>query len=362
MHILVDARPIVDADSRGVAAVVFDVLQRIVKDPDAEFVFVTTGWNIPTLPDPFKTHPRITHTHIRIPNKLWTALSILNLVSLDKAAAKKTSQTFDQVFIGNLGFTGLLATPYTLLLHDLSFLIEPSWFSLKSRIWHRAVHCKRLIRNAEKILCVSEATRRDVERQMAEGRWQKDASCLLPPASCPLIEVFTPHIRPTQLNLESNDSPLPTPHSSPFVLAMGGGNPRKNIQTAIVAVEQLRLEPAFTNLKLVIIGAPKRECASKRHSSRVPRTSYQSWISTLSTISDLDLDRLYASASCFLYPSWYEGYGLPLHEAARFGCPCIASSAGALPETAPPKTMFVPPSKPQLWVGALRDVLKNGAR
>jgi glycosyltransferase involved in cell wall biosynthesis len=360
MRILVDARPIVDADSRGVAAVVFDVLQRMIKDPDADFVFVTTGWKILTLPEPFKTHPRVTHVHIRIPNKLWTALSMLNLVSLDKAAMKKSGLTFDQAFIGNLGFTGSLTTPYTLLLHDLSFLIEPRWFSLKSRLWHRAVHCKRLIRRADKILCVSETTRRDVERISGEwgGKSEEEKQ---------IIEVFTPHIRPIQFNPESNDSPLPTPPSPLFVLAMGGGNPRKNIPTIIAAVERLRMEPEFAELKLVIIGAPKRECG-KRSEERGARSEFvidaRDFMNSLlaprsSLLSDLDLDRLYATASCFLYPSWYEGYGLPLHEAARFNCPCIASSTGALPETAPPGTIFVPPSKPHLWVGAIRDILKR---
>jgi glycosyltransferase involved in cell wall biosynthesis len=62
-------------------------------------------------------------------------------------------------------------------------------------------------------------------------------------------------------------------------------------------------------------------------------------------------------ASVFLYPSWYEGFGLPLHEAARFGTPCIASTAGALPETAPEGTHFAPPGKPHLWKKALEMVL-----
>ena len=64
-------------------------------------------------------------------------------------------------------------------------------------------------------------------------------------------------------------------------------------------------------------------------------------------------------AAAFLYPSWYEGFGLPLHEAARFGTPCISSTVGALPETAPHNTLFAPPSKPHLWTVALKMILEN---
>jgi glycosyltransferase involved in cell wall biosynthesis len=71
------------------------------------------------------------------------------------------------------------------------------------------------------------------------------------------------------------------------------------------------------------------------------------------------LSTLMKNASALLYPSWYEGYGLPLHEAAAHGTPIIASTSGALPETAPPGTHFVPPFKPHLWTQAMQSVLEN---
>jgi glycosyltransferase involved in cell wall biosynthesis len=78
--------------------------------------------------------------------------------------------------------------------------------------------------------------------------------------------------------------------------------------------------------------------------------------------NDEALAALMKNASVFLYPSWYEGFGLPLHEAARFGTPCIASTSGALPETAPQGTLFAPPTKPHLWVVAIQRVLHEPAK
>ena len=75
--------------------------------------------------------------------------------------------------------------------------------------------------------------------------------------------------------------------------------------------------------------------------------------------ADVAVNTLMKYASAFLYPSWYEGFGIPLHEAAWFGTPCIASTSGALSETAPKGTLFAPPFKPQLWTDALRLVLQN---
>jgi glycosyltransferase involved in cell wall biosynthesis len=66
------------------------------------------------------------------------------------------------------------------------------------------------------------------------------------------------------------------------------------------------------------------------------------------------LATLYQSAAVFVYPTWSEGYGIPLHEAARFETPCIASSGSALEETAPQGTLFIPPEKPHLLLEALR--------
>ncbi|MSR85127.1 glycosyltransferase, partial [Candidatus Uhrbacteria bacterium] len=75
--------------------------------------------------------------------------------------------------------------------------------------------------------------------------------------------------------------------------------------------------------------------------------------------SDSAIATLMKHASTFLYPSWYEGFGIPLHEAARFGTPCISSTASALPETAPAGTIFADPAKPHHWAEGLKMILKS---
>ncbi|MBD3251604.1 glycosyltransferase, partial [Candidatus Uhrbacteria bacterium] len=283
--------------------------------------------------------------HLKLPNKLWTALSVFGTTSIDHEVQKRINEPFDVVLLTNLGFVGYVKTPYALILHDLSFLIQSSWFPWKMRLWHQAVNPKELARRADRIFTVSETTKLDAVRLLDLPEEQ--------------IETFHPGIPTLRVSRSelggSNDLQLPTPHAqrpTPYVLTIGESDPRKNVRTAIQAVETLRSQPEFEPLQLVIIG-------SLRTTHHAPRSE---WIIRKQRVTDEELASLYQHASAFLYPSWYEGFGLPLHEAAQFNTPCIASTHGSLPETAPDGTLFAPPNKPQLWTGLLKDVLSSPER
>ncbi|MBE7525113.1 glycosyltransferase family 4 protein [candidate division WWE3 bacterium] len=322
--LLVDARPLADPHAGGVRRVAEQILLALIKRDVADWTFVTTGSRIPGLPAIFQN--RIEHVHIKWPNKLWTAATSFGTVSLDRATRRITGRTYDAAILPNLGFSGYMEIPYALVLHDLSFLIEPSWFRNTSRLWHRAVNVREQTRRANRIFCVSETTARDATRLLDIP---KDK-----------LEVFHPGIPPLPA-----PSPMGHAPSAPYVMTLNERDPRKNIGTAIETVHALRKEEVFRDLELVIAG-----CG---------REGTEEGIRRLGRISDAELAELYASASAFLYPSWYEGFGLPLHEAARFGIPCLASAHGSLPETVPAGTLLLPPMKPHLWISMLRDVLRN---
>lgn len=327
MRYLVDARPLMDPTSGGVARVARGIIQAFIAAcPHDEIVLVTTGRDIPRS-DALPKDPNVRHVHLRIPNKLWSLSCLFGFASLERDIEKRVSN-INATFLSNLGFVGrlnprnstLVTRPYVLLLHDLSFLIEPRWFSIKQRIWHHAVGATSLIQNAAHLLAVSETTKRDAMRLLDIS---EDRITVIP-------------LGPTlSSQLTTHNSPL-DPH--PYLLALGWNDPRKNARTTVLAHDIVKRDPAFTDLDLIIVGR-----------DRIRPT-------------DKELATLYAGASAFLYPSWYEGYGLPLHEAATYGTPCIASSAGALPETAPPGTIFVDPAKPHHWAEAIKYVVPTGAK
>lgn len=314
-RLLFDARSLAEP-SGGVSRVAARILAHLrATRPTSEIILMTTGWKKSDAPS----------LYLRLPNKLWSLACFLGLTSLDRAAIAISHSSFDEMFLPNVGFVGTPHIPYTIVVHDLSFLIEPRWFSWRMRLWHRAVHAKQLIRNAKQIWCVSETTAQDVRRVLGIAREKIEV--------LPAAVVAGMALAPT--------APHPSPIATPYILAFSDG-PRKNVSTAIATVAHLREEDAFKNLRLVIIGSPP--------------ASLPSFV-TVRNPTDAELADLYAHASALLYPSWYEGFGLPLHEAATYRIPMLASAHGALPETAPPGAILVPPSKPHLWVTALRGAL-----
>lgn len=342
MRLIVDARPFVGPHPGGVGRVSFELVDALAADnPEMEIVCTTTGSRQPQLPARLTDKRNVKHVHLKIPNKIWSAFSIIGAVSLFESVEKRCGKA-DAFFMPNLGFVGRLPKniPTVLLLHDLSFLIEPAWFKRKQRWWHKAVKAKELTRSATKLLAVSETTKRDAIRLLGI----KEEKITVVPIG-PTIPI------PAEWKIAT------TP--SRYCLALGLGDARKNTATAIEAVRLLRKEEGFGDLGLVLIGNENViSSLSKnlpiRRSLDPARDDNFSWIHFIPNPTDSELSSLYANAAAFLYPSWYEGYGLPLHEAASFGTPCVASSSGALPETAPAGTIFANPAKPQQWVEAIK--------
>jgi glycosyltransferase involved in cell wall biosynthesis len=352
MRIIVDARPMAEPIRGGVGRVALELVVAFASsNPKTEVVCATTGTKAATLPERLTSCANVRHLHLKIPNKPWSLASMLGLASLCGAAERRCGHA-GAFFMPNLGFMGRLpqGIPSVLLLHDLSFLIEPRWFTPKQRLWHHAVKAKKLIRGATRLIAVSETTKRDAVRLL----------------DIPAEKIDVIPLGSTLKNVSPAPCPQPPAPNSPtrYVLALGLGDPRKNAATAIETVKELREEKRYEDLRLVLVGEKNANVISSLsrnlpsgRSLRVGRDDNCSWIQTVPHPTDPEISALYAGASAFLYPSWYEGYGLPLHEAASFGTPCIASTAGALPETAPPGTLFVNPAKPHHWTEALKLAL-----
>ncbi|HEU0051041.1 MAG TPA: glycosyltransferase family 1 protein, partial [Patescibacteria group bacterium] len=321
MKILVDGRPLVDPKPGGVPRVSRALVRSLMAAmPEHQFSLLTTGASQPVFPFALPQHA--THEHIYIPNKLWSAATWLNAWSLDGWSRMKP----DVLFFPNLGDIGRPQIPYALLIHDLSFLIEPRWFSWKARLWHKRVHAKRLIRGAKFLFAASEKTKEDLQEHL-----KIDAKKIIP--------------LPFGLDPEISPAPIPDPIGRDrFFLVLGMDDRRKNTECVLSAFRALCRKNPSAPLRLVVVGGRKKIAPEPR-------------LSVLSHPSDNALAGLFAQATAFLYPSWYEGFGIPLHEAARFGTPCIASSAGCLPETAPKGTLFASPAKPHHWMQAMELIL-----
>lgn len=126
----------------------------------------------------------------------------------------------------------------------------------------------------------------------------------------------------------------------PFVLALGAVDPRKNTAMVIEAYAKFRRQ--FTGpFKLAVIGLPANGMGAFR--SLAERLGVGKEVIFAGFVSESDLVALYNSADLFLYPSLYEGFGLPVLEAMVCGTPVITSLTGSIPEIAGDAAVMVNP-------------------
>lgn len=138
----------------------------------------------------------------------------------------------------------------------------------------------------------------------------------------------------------------------PYFLALGASDPRKNAKTALLALQQV---PAPYGLKLV--GAEEQALAPLR--ALAESLGVGDRVDIEGMISDRKLAELYEHATAFLYPSYYEGFGLPVLEAMAHGCPVIASDRSSIPEVMGQAGIALPPDQPKRWGQVMVDLAED---
>lgn len=114
-------------------------------------------------------------------------------------------------------------------------------------------------------------------------------------------------------------------------------SPHKNFRALVEAVTLL----GETDFDLIIAGGTN-PAIFKNMDIPLPKT-----VKHVGYVSDKELESLYSQAACFIYPSLYEGFGLPPLEAMSNGCPVIVARAGSLPEVCGDAALYCDPLKPQ---------------
>lgn len=127
---------------------------------------------------------------------------------------------------------------------------------------------------------------------------------------------------------------------SPYLLYVGTIEPRKNLARLIRAYEQLRDESNFSH-QLVLAGG--NGWGTEEVHRTAQESKYTKDIIFTGYISGAEKSALYAGAAAFLFPSLYEGFGIPPLEAMRFGCPVVCADAASLPEVVGEAAVLVDP-------------------
>jgi len=148
----------------------------------------------------------------------------------------------------------------------------------------------------------------------------------------------------------------PSPDGTPYALVVGTLQPRKNPDAAIEALALLD----DSDLRLVFAGPDK---GGRAHAERTAeRAGLGARVEFKGHVPQEELAALYRGAACLVFPSRYEGFGLPALEAMASGTPVVATSAGALPEVTGGAAILVPERSPAALAGGIERALADRER
>lgn len=226
--------------------------------------------------------------------------------------------------------------------HDLSYLVYPDSVSVRTRIILTTL-VPLSVRRAARVIAVSDHTKRDL---VARYRLPPDRIAVIYEAASPAF-----HRLPA-----GAPQPLPRGVAEPFILAVGNLEPRKNLVRLIDAFAELARD-SLTSAQLVIVGRARARAKDVFDSAQA--NALKSRVVFTGFITDAELNLLYNRAALFVYPSLYEGFGLPPIEAMSCGCPVVASNASALPEVLGDAAILVDPLSVPAIAQAMREVLTS---
>ncbi|HEX2171881.1 MAG TPA: glycosyltransferase family 1 protein [Dehalococcoidia bacterium] len=231
-------------------------------------------------------------------------------------------------------------------LHDLIFLRYPEAHLPLNR-WFLTLMMPRFLRSADAVICVSEWTKRDAQR--AYGLDEAKLT-VIPEAA---DDRFQPIGDPDRLAAVRARYLLP----ERFILCVTTIEPRKNLVTLWEAYRALRLtgrtEP------LVVVG--RKGWLYQPTFDRLRELGLDDQVIFPGWVEEEDLPVVYNLATCFVFPSLDEGFGLPPLEALASGCPVVCSDASSLPEVCGDAALLVPPTDAAALTSALDRVLGDAA-
>ncbi|MCG3209413.1 MAG: D-inositol-3-phosphate glycosyltransferase [Anaerolineae bacterium] len=237
------------------------------------------------------------------------------------------------------------ATKSLVTVHDLSFVRHPESV-MPGMTRHLNTWVPRSVQRADHVIAVSEATRQDLIELYGT----------LPEKISVLYHGVSAHFKP--ITAPANLAQIRRKYglgNAPFILSLGTIQPRKNY---------LRLVQAFARLnrdtRLVIVGGRGWDSAALL--AEIDNLGLAGRVLFPGYAPDDDLPALYSAATLFVYPSLYEGFGLPALEAMACGTPVVASCRSALPEVVGQAGLLVNPEDVDEMQQAIAALLADDSR
>jgi glycosyltransferase involved in cell wall biosynthesis len=236
--------------------------------------------------------------------------------------------------------------PVVVTVHDVSFIEHPEFFR-RARALQLRVTVRKTVRQAARVLTPSEFSRRAILKAFG---LPEERVVVVPNG---VSEEFRPRPAGPAAAEVARRYGIP----APFVLTVGDLQPRKNHEGLIRAFAELvRHHPALPH-RLVIVGQDGWYGAHVRRAAA--RSGIGDRIYLPGFVSDEDLRLFYAACDIFVFPSLYEGFGLPILEAMACGRAVACSNTTAMPEVADAAAVLFDPRNPGEMMRAMRDLITD---
>ena len=239
-------------------------------------------------------------------------------------------------------------TPVVVTVHDVSYARRPEWYPYRAD-WLRQWFYRRSAVGSDRVLTDSTFSRFEIAAAygIPESRISVVPLGVDTRAFCP----------------DTSGAPArPDPETpGPYLLHVGDLHPRRNLPLMIDALAALDLDTgAGGPLQLVLAGVDRGVAAAL--TARAAAGGVGGRVRILGPVSPERLLALYRGATALVYPSRYEGFGLPLLEAMACGTPVIAARAASIPEVVGDAGDLLDPDDPRAWAGAIAALMTDGER
>lgn len=253
-------------------------------------------------------------------SRLWFDAVLLGRIAERKRADVVWGPSFSVPLFGR--------TPSVVTIYDVAYHYFPHSYDRLTRLWHRVI-TPRAARKASVVVTTSEHSSKDICRLYGVA---PEKVVVIPGAAGSQFKVAT---NPPDTSVLDRFG-----ITAPFFLTVSLISPRKNLEHLIRSYTVARRN----GLKSMLVLIGRNGWLSESVYEAAAHSGYRDSIIFTGALSDTDLLELYHQAIGFVYPSLYEGFGLPILEAMACGTPVIASNSSSLPEVAGDAAILVSPS------------------
>lgn len=315
----------------GISEFAYELLMKFknLKPSNTEFrIYLKTKQN-----DDFPKESEYWKYRIVRPSKLWTQFAL----PLDLYINKPRPDVF---FCPSHYAPRFCPVPTVISIMDLSYVYYPQMFK-KSDLYQLKNWTSYSVKKAAKVITISSTSKDDIINTYG--------------ISASRVDVVHPGIKGKN---DMNNSKIIIEKygiNREFILFVGTLQPRKNIVRLVEAFS--KIPNPLRKMDLIVVG--KKGWMYDEILSAPSKFHVEDRVKFLEFVSDDELEKFYKNALCFVLPSLYEGFGLPILEAMKNGCPVITSKISSMPEAGGDAAIYIDPENIDEISKAIEQVISN---